>query len=194
MVQGLGKAGDVTRGLTPALPSSVAPRGIEPTGATPGAAPAEDPLKVEGAMVVPDAVPPAPQEENVGVPVEATPALSKVEKVLVVPDMPVPAMPVMEELVADIPGIAHGLVLAVGSSGIGLRPPGESSVAPSGTPTGAADDVAPGTPSGEVAPIAGAAGVSGAICAKLTPVLSSNSSDPITKLFKATSRCAMPRN
>jgi hypothetical protein len=48
VVQGLVRAGEVTIGLTPAPPSSVAPRGIEPMGAIPGAMPAVDPLKVEG--------------------------------------------------------------------------------------------------------------------------------------------------
>jgi hypothetical protein len=40
-------------------------------------------------------------------------------------------------------------------SGIGLKPPGLISVAPSGMPDGADVEVAPGMPSGEVAPIAG---------------------------------------
>jgi hypothetical protein len=80
----------------------------------------------------------------------AAPEPSKVETV--------PFMPL-----AEIPPPAHGSVLAVGSSGIGLTPPGESSVAPSGIPTAPTDDVAPGTPSGEVVPIAGDVGIRGAI-------------------------------
>jgi hypothetical protein len=194
MVQGLGRAGEVTIGLTPAPPSSVEPRGIEPMGASPGAMPAVDPLRVEGAIVVPDAVPPAPQEEGVPVVPVPMPALSKVEEELDVPDVPVPDIPVPAELKTEVPVPAHGSALAVGSNSIGLRPPGESSVAPNGTPTGPADDVASGTPNGEVNPIAGAAGASGAICAKLAPALSSNSSDPIARLFNATSRTAGARH
>src|SRR5271156_1506365 len=119
ITQGLGKAGDVTIGLVPAPPSSVAPSGIEPTDATPGAAPALVPLKVDAAAVVPDAVPPAPQDPSEGVPKPLVfvfmPAPSKVE-----------AEPVV--LVPDRPVLAHGSILTVGSSGIGLRPPGESSL------------------------------------------------------------------
>jgi hypothetical protein len=136
------RAGDVTIGLVPAPPSSVAPSGIEPTDATPGAAPAVVPLKVDAAAVVPDAVPPAPQDPSEEVPEPMVfvfmPAPSKVEAepVMPAPDRPVPA---------------HGSVLTVGS------------LDPSGIPTGPTDDVAPSTPSGDVAPMAGLVGVSGAI-------------------------------
>jgi hypothetical protein len=152
-VQGLGRIGEVTIGLTPPLLSSVASRGIVPIGATPGAEPVVDPPRAAVGFVVPDAVPP-PQDEADDVPVVsvAMPAPSKVE--------PDPLMPLVE---MPIPVPAQGSVLAVGASGIGLNPPGNSSVAPSGTPTAPADDVAPGMPSGEVAPIAGDVGVSGAI-------------------------------
>jgi hypothetical protein len=187
VVQGLGRAGEVTIGLTPAPPSSVEPRGIAPMGARPGARPAVVPPKVEGAIVVPDAVPPAPHEVSADVPAEPMPALSKVEEELetpAVPDVPAPA-----ELKTGIPVLAHGIAAAVGSNSIGLRPPGASSVAPRGIPTGPADDVVPGTPSGEVDPIAGVVGMSGAIWAKLTPALSSNSSNPTARLFNATSHC-----
>jgi hypothetical protein len=189
VVQGFDRAGDDTSGLTPALPSSVEPRGIEPTGATPGARPAVDPLKLEGGVVVPEAVPPAPHEEDVDVPIVPAPmpAPSKVEEELDIPDMPAPDIPVPAELVTKVPELAHGIVLAIGSNAIGLRPPGVSSVAPKGIPTGPADEAAPGTPSGEVSPIAGVVGVSGAICAKLAPALSSHSSDPTARLFNATS-------
>jgi hypothetical protein len=186
MVQELGRAGEVTVGLTPAPPSSVDPRGIEPTGATPGAIPAVVPLMVEGRIVVPEAVPPAPQDVTVDIPVGSVPrpAPSKVEEEL---DVPVPDMPVPAELMTDVPVLVHEFVLAVGSNVIGLRPPGESSVAPRGIPTGPADEAAPGTPNGEVSPIAGVVGVSGAIWAKLTPALRSNSNDPTARLFNATS-------
>src|SRR5271156_4117794 len=138
ITQGLGKAGDVTIGLVPAPPSSVAPSGIEPTDATPGAAPALVPFKVDAAAVVPDAVPPAPQDPGEVVPEPIVfmfmPAPSKVE-VVPVPDRPVPT---------------HGSVLTVGSSGAGLRPPGVSSLEPNGIPTGPTDEVAPSIPRGDV--------------------------------------------
>ena len=181
VVQGLGRAGEVTIGLTPAPPSSVEPSGIAPMGASPGAMPAVVPPIVEGAIVVPDAVPPAPQEPSAIVPVGSPPmpAPSKVEEELDMPDVATPA-----ELLTGVPELVHGFVVAIGSSTIGLRPPGDNSVAPSGIPTGPAD-VIPGTPNGEVGPIAGVVGASGAICAKLTPALSNNSSDPIARLFIA---------
>jgi hypothetical protein len=161
MVQGLGKPGDVTMGLTPPLLSSVEPRGIEPTGATPGAEPAVVPLKVDAALVVPDAVPPAPQPDDVDVPIVSVsmPAPSKVEAEPVepaAPDIPVPDTP--DIALPDIPAARHGFVLAIEPNGDGLRPPGESSVAPSGIPTGPTAEVAPGIPSGVVAPIAGTSG------------------------------------
>jgi hypothetical protein len=154
MTQGLDGAGEVTIGLTPALLSSVEPSGIAPTGARPGATPAVVPLRLDGATVVPDAVPPDAQDPDKAVDIPdpivlvLMPVPSNVEPVVPVPEMPVPA---------------HGSVLADGVSDIGLRPPGESSVAPSGIPTGPAVDVDPGTPRGDVGPIAGVVGVSGAI-------------------------------
>jgi hypothetical protein len=186
VVNGLVRAGDVTIGLTPPLLSSVAPSGIVPTGATPGADPAVDPLKLVAEVVmVPDAVPPAPQDEAVDRPIVfvSIPALSKVE--------PDPVM--LPMLPADVVVLVHGSLLAIGPSGIGLTPPGASSVAPSGIPTEPTDDVAPGTPSGEVVPMAGKAGVSGAIWAKLAVVLSRNSSDPAARIFRASSHCVLLR-
>jgi hypothetical protein len=164
MVQGLGKPGDVTMGLTPPLLSSVESRGIEPTGATPGAEPAVAPLKVDAALVVPDAVPPAPQPDDVDAPIVlvSMPAPSKVEAEPVMPEIPVPDdIPVPDTpdmALPDIPAARHGFVLAIEPNGDGLRPPGESSVAPSGIPTGPTAEVAPGIPSGVVAPIAGTSG------------------------------------
>lgn len=118
IVQGLATAGEVTIGLTPALPSSMEPRGIEPTGATPGAEPAVAPPSVEGALVVPDAVLPVPQADNVDVPVVSVlmPAPSKVEEEPVVPDIPVAKLPVPDipDIVApDVPAARHGSALAV---------------------------------------------------------------------------------
>jgi hypothetical protein len=172
IVQAPGRAGDVTGGLTPPLLSSVASSGIEPTAAEPVVEPPR--VTVE---TVPDAVPP-PQDKADDVPVVfvAMPAPSKVE-----PDPLVPP--------PDIPLPLHGSVLAVGSNSIGLTPPGESSVAPSGMPTEPTDDVLPSVPSGDVAPIAGDVGVSGAIWAKLGPALNSNSSDPMAKIFRVSDHC-----
>ena len=101
---------------------------------------------------MPDAVPPPPQDDAADIPVAfvAIPALSKVELD--------PVMPVVE-----VPVLVHASVLAAGSAAIGLTPPGKSSVAPSGMPAAPADEVVPGTPSGEVAPIAGDVGISGAV-------------------------------
>jgi hypothetical protein len=134
---------------------------MAPTDAVPGATPAVDPLKVDAAAVVPAAVPPEPQIPDEAVPDPIVfvfmPAPSKVEA------EPVAPLP-------DTPALVHGSVLANGSSGAGLRPPGESSFEPKGMPTGPTVDVmTPGMPKGEVTPIAGAVGVSGAICAKLPP-------------------------
>jgi hypothetical protein len=181
VMQGLDRTGDVTIGLTPALLSSVASRGIAPTGATPGAEPPLEPLRPAVVVVVPDAVPP-PQDDADDVPIVfvATPEPSKVETV--------PFMPL-----AEIPLPAHGSVLAVEPSSNGLTPPGESSVAPSGIPTAPTDDVVPGTPSGEVVPMAGDVGIRGAICAKLGLTLSSTSSDPTARIFSASCHCAMLR-
>ena len=99
------------------------------------------------------------------------------------PDIPVP----------DIPALVHGFALVVGSNAIGLSPPGDSSVAPSGTPTGPTDDVAPGMPRGVLVPIAGAIGIAGAICAKPAPALSRSSSDAITRLFNLISLWPVPK-
>jgi hypothetical protein len=164
-------AGDVTIGLTPALLSSVASSGIVPTGATPGAGPVVDPPSVAVGSVVPDAVVPT-QDEAGDAPVVlvAAPAPSKVE----------PLTPP-----AETPEPLQGSVLAVGPSGIGLTPPGKSSVAPSGMPDAPTGDIAPGTPSGEVAPIAGDVSPRGAICAELGPALKSNATDPAARILSA---------
>jgi hypothetical protein len=153
ITQGLGRAGDVTIGLVPAPLSSVAPSGIVPTDKSPGAAPAPIPLKVDAAAVVPDAVPPAPQDPSDVVPDPIVPIF-----------MPAPSN---VELELVVPALRQGSVVAVESSGAGLSPPGESSIDPSGIPTGPTEDVAPGIPSGDVAPIAGEVGLSWIICARL---------------------------
>jgi hypothetical protein len=77
--------------------------------------------------------------------------------------------------------LEHGLLLAVGSNGAGLSPLGESEVAPNGIPTGPTGDIAPGTPSGDVSPIAGLFGDSGAIWAKLAPQPRSSMAEAVNR-------------
>jgi hypothetical protein len=86
-------------------------------------------------------------------------------------------------------GIApeQGLLLAVGSNGAGLSPPGERPVAPRGTPTGPTGAVFPGTPSGDVGPSAEPICGDGASWATLTPQLRNNTADAIHPARKATS-------
>jgi hypothetical protein len=81
----------------------------------------------------------------------------------------------------------HGLLLPVGSNGAGLSPLGESEVAPNGIPTGPTGDVAPGIPSGDVSPIAGLFGESGANCAKLAPQPRSSMAEAVNKARKGAS-------
>jgi hypothetical protein len=124
--------GGATIGLSPPLSSSVAPRGI----ALPGRPPALIP-PASDVDVVPDAVP-----ADVAVLQEpAVPAL-----------MPPPSN---VELELVVPAFEQGRVVTVGSSAAGLSPPGESSVEPSGIPTGPTEDVAPGISRGDVTPMAG---------------------------------------
>jgi hypothetical protein len=178
-------------GLTPALLSSVAPRGRPPPDAEPGIAPPSDDVDE-----VPDAVPadvPGPQDppkpvapelkSKFAVPGATTlgstpPPPSKVEPVVVVAELGNPAL-------------KQGLLLAVGSRGAGLSPPGESSVAPIGMPTAPTDDVAPGMPSGDVIPIAGAPGVGGASCAAAVPQPSSIAASVVKTKRNGTSRLVL---
>jgi hypothetical protein len=71
------------------------------------------------------------------------------------------------ELKPEGMALAHGSLLAVGSNGAGLSPLGESEVAPNGIPAGPTGDIAPGTPSGDVSPIAELVGEGGANWAEL---------------------------
>lgn len=175
-------------GLTPALLSSVAPSGSALPDTEPVIAPPRD-----EADEVPDAVPaevpgphdplkPAAPELNAkfAVPgaitlVSTPPPPSKVEPIVVV------APP-------GNPALKHGVLLAVGSSGAGLSPPGESSVAPIGIPTGPTCDVAPGMPRGDVAPMAGAPGAGGASWAAAAPQPSSSAVSVVKKNRNDTSR------
>ena len=154
--------GDVTIGLTPPLSSSVAPSGMALPGTVPVLIPPTDDVDA-----MPDAVP-------ADVPVLQEPA------VLVF--MPAPSNVELEPAVLVL---RQGSVAAVGSSGDGLSPPGESSIEPSGIPTGPTEDVAPGIPRGEVAPIAG--GVELSICAKLALQLKRSAAITIERLRTDTS-------
>ena len=139
----LPKVGGATKGLRPPLSSSVAPSGMVPADTVLPVTPSSDDVDN-----VPEAVPVEAPTLQEAVGLVLTPAASNVELEL-------------------FPTLEHELVLAVGSNGAGLRPPGESSLAPSGIPTGPTGDVtlvsAPGIPRGDVAPMAGEITVSGAI-------------------------------
>jgi len=91
------------------------------------------------------------------------------------------------ELRPDGRALEHGLLLAVGSNGAGLSPPGESEVAPNGIPTGPTGDIAPGIPSGDVSPIAGLFGEGGANWAKLAPQPRSRMAKAVGKVRNTTS-------
>src|SRR5580704_3762415 len=150
-------------GLSPALPSSVAPRGMAPL--------IVDPAVKSVVLVDPALMVPMPVDEPATP--SALPAVVELQPVEVIefdtepppsnvdidPDIPVvdPDVPVLV-----VPALIQGVVLIVG-----LSPPVFSSVAPNGIPVpceGALDDVAP---RGEVAPMPGI----GATCAKLGPPL-----------------------
>src|SRR5262245_2173164 len=117
----------------------------------PDTEPAIPPAK-EDVDAVPDTVPadvPGPHDPDKPLIPEFAPPASNVDVV----------MPDALEVAAPAP--TQGLAPAVGSNGAGLSPPGASEVAPSGIPTGPTGDAAPGIPSGDVVPIAGAFGVNG---------------------------------
>jgi hypothetical protein len=149
-------------GLSPALPSSVAPSGIAPLIVDP----AVNPVLVDPALIVPmpvdapatpSALPAVVEPQPVEViEFDTEPPPSNVD---IDPDIPVvdPDSPVLV-----VPVEIHGVVLIMG-----LSPPVFSSVVPSGIPVpceGALEDVAP---RGDVAPMPG----TGATCAKLGPPL-----------------------
>jgi hypothetical protein len=159
-VEVLSGAGTPIMGLTPALPSSVAPRGIVPPlrddptfvpGVDSGEAmPVEDVVPDDAEAQAPDVV--AVPDVNVPDVIPVDPPPSKVELVPAVGD------PVIWEVVLpekDVPAPTQLELLAVEPSGIGLMPPGLISVAPSGIPIEDPGEVDPGMPNGDVAPIAG---------------------------------------
>jgi hypothetical protein len=185
MPHGLATIGAVNIGLTPALLSSVAPSGIAPPDTVPAVAPPRTEVDA-----VPDAVPadiPGPHDPDRPIGLELNPYEASP---WVVPGfMPEPSNVDVEPVVVlDTPALKHGSVLAVGSSGPGLSPPGASSVAPIGIPTGPTEEVAPSTPRGDVAPIAGAPTIGGAICAKAAPQPSSSAANVVRKCRTDTSR------
>jgi hypothetical protein len=112
---------------------------------------------------VPDAVPPALQDEVIDDPVVFVfmPPPSKVD------GAPLPEIPP-----------AQTLVFVVVSDGAGLRPPGDNSVDPREIPAGPTGDAEPGTPSGD-APMIAPADNGAAICA--TPALQLRASTPSAK-------------
>jgi hypothetical protein len=136
-------------GLMPALPISVAPRGIVPpesadeafaTGFDSGdAVPVDD--------VRPDAV--EVQLPEVEAPIPVVPPPSKVELAPVAAD---PACPFASIPEADVPVVRQLEPPAIEPIGTGLKPPGSISVAPRGMPVGDPEEVEPGMPSGDVAP------------------------------------------
>ncbi|HEY2530226.1 MAG TPA: hypothetical protein VGJ20_20205 [Xanthobacteraceae bacterium] len=124
MTQELVGAGEKTIGLTPPLLSSVAPNGIAPTDGSPGAPLAVTPLTLEAEAVVPEALSFELHADAADVPTVLVlmppPSKEVPDAMAPLPELPVPEQPA---------------VLAVGSSGAGLSPPGESSVEPKGIPT-----------------------------------------------------------
>jgi hypothetical protein len=112
----------------------------------------------------------------------ATPTDEVPDAVPVVGAVPqVASILIAPELSPEGIALEHGLLLAVGSNGAGLSPLGESEVAPNGIPTGPTGDVAPGIPRGDVNPIAGPFGESGANCAKLAPQPRSSMAEAVNK-------------
>jgi hypothetical protein len=160
--------GTTTIGLVPELPISVEPSGIP---ARLEDAPIADDMS-EGELPddePPVAIEPQPPDNVEGMGLDAAdmavpiPPPSKGEVEDPEADMPTdPAIPTL-----DIPAPEHD-ALPSEPSGAGLRPPGLSSTAPIGMPTGptGAPDV-PAPPRGEVIPMAGKAEVS--TCARLGP-------------------------
>jgi hypothetical protein len=149
--------GTVTSGLTPALPSSVAPSGIVPplseVPELPGTESGEAVPLVETApddaqpVVGTPINPLAPTGANPPVDPPLSPPPSKTDAVPIGDDAPaVPGSPAATDVPAGI--------VAQPVTGAGLRPPGLTSVAPSGTPLGLfpVGAKAPGAPSGEVDP------------------------------------------
>src|ERR1700676_1488304 len=107
------KIGHVTIGRTPPLSSSVAPSGMAPPGIVPVLIP-----PIDDVDAVPDAVP-------------ADVAVLQESAVLVF--MPAPSNVELEPAALEL---KQGSVVAAGSSGVGLSPPGESQFEPGGIQTG----------------------------------------------------------
>jgi hypothetical protein len=165
--------GTLIMGLTPALPISVEPSGsVPPESADDVFAPgfdSGDAVPVDDNM--PDDV--EAQLPEVTVPIPVVPPPSKVDAV---PGVAlVPAVEDADAADVAIPEESMPAAMQLGAPaiepiGAGLKPPGSISVAPSGIPVGEAEDVEPGMPSGEVAPMLG---VPIAVCARLALPLNS---------------------
>ena len=152
--------GTVINGLKPPRMISVEPSGIVP------------PFNVKFELVPSvesgDAVPVGAvliDDAQTEVVVEPNPPPSKVEPMPGVDAIPDPLNPVTPE---DIPENAVDPLVLQFESGVGLKPPGSISVAPSGIPVELFDPLGalgPGTPSGDVAPMPPVIG----LCAFATP-------------------------
>jgi len=150
--------GTLIIGLTPALPISVAPSGIVPPLSV-------DPAFAAGfasgdAIPVDDVVPVVEAQEldmiavpygklPAAIPVNPPPSKLELAPAVAEPAICAGAVPVEEPIIptqfAPLP-----------VTGMGLRPPGFISVAPSGIPAADAAEVEPGMPRGDVAGIPGA--------------------------------------
>lgn len=151
--------------LSPAVPNSVAPSGIVPpppadprlrpvVGVTPMPGPLAAALPVafepqELPMMEPNVVPPPSNEE-------LDPVMPVFEPAMLVPE---PITPVLDPVIPVLDPVMPVLVVGAPKQGVvpasGLIPPGLSSVAPSGIPTGPDGALKFIVPSGDVAPMPG---------------------------------------
>jgi hypothetical protein len=170
-------AGTVIGGLTPPLPSSLAPSGIVPPLREVPAVPGMD--SGEAVPLVETAPDDAQTDANPAEPLVPVPAIPPVDPLLSPPPSKVDTVPIVDDApaVPDSPAadvdIPAGIV-AQPVTGAGLMPPGLISVAPSGTPLGLLPVGAtpPMVPNGEVAPspepVPGVVGVM-VVCADAYP-------------------------
>jgi hypothetical protein len=152
-------AGTVIGGLTPPLPSSLAPSGIVPPLREVPAVPGMD--SGEAVPLVETAPDDAQADANPAEPLAPVPAIPPVDPLLSPPPSKVDTVPIVDDAPAVPDSPAAGVdtpagIVAQPVTGAGLTPPGLISVAPSGMP--ACDDggveLMPDTPSGDVAPSA----------------------------------------
>jgi hypothetical protein len=129
-------------GLTPALPSSVAPSGMLP------------PARGVPGVDSDEAVPPEDEAEAAAQLVAAAPLIPPPSKVESAELGPAPAQ------AGDIAGLSPAELISVAPRPI-----------PALGPATAAESLTPGIPSGEAGPIAGAPGVADIVCAATAPQL-----------------------